>query len=201
MLLGCHDGSGSVEGGYRSDFNFDCGGRRQRFLTGSSYNLYSSRLHELRQPFLIRTYIRRKFPGRARGGDQSLRQQFRFHIRLRERAHRFHVEVRDDFARRAGRREECVPRDRHESRQSGFGYRRHVRQRLVACRARNAERFQASGNNLRQHRGIEKAQVRMAADQVGDRRRSSFIRHMRHARAREQIELFRRDVLAAARAV
>ena len=119
-------------------------------------------------------------------------------VRLGERAHGFCVEAVDDFARRARRRKLTVPSERDESGQPRLADRRYRGQRWIDRIAGNTERFEAARQNLRQHRGIEKPEVCMAAHQVGDSRRGAFVRNMRHARAGQHVEQFPRNVLSAA---
>ena len=121
-------------------------------FSSSLFDLQSKGAHQFAPPLHFRLDHAPEFLGRR---QHYFRAQPLHALADFRRAHRFMhrgVQQIDDGAQRVGRREQAKDGDRFVSRHAGLGDGRNFRRDRRAFGARDAERAQASGLNVRQRR-------------------------------------------------
>src|SRR5437016_1863113 len=123
------------------------------------------------------------------------------HIGLLHRAIDLPVQLDDDVARRAGRRDIAEPAARLVARDVlGCGGR--IRPERGARRAGDGEQPQPPGLDVRRHAGdAVDAGLHLAADDVGSDRRRALVRNVREGEAAERAQVLEREVRKPAFAV
>ena len=105
------------------------------------------------------------------------------------------VEPRNDCGRRARGHHHSVPGVRLESRQSDFIDRGQLRRRRRAPRARHRERPKLPVPHVREgRRHGREHELHLATEEIRERRRRAFVRHVNHPDPRHRVEQLPREV-------
>ena len=139
--------------------------------------------------------VRGELGGRVADRLRALARELFLHIRRRERLYDRFVQLRNHVLRSTGGREHAEPRAGLVTGKPGLGDRRYIRHGGRAFGARHGDPTQLARLHMRQsRRHVVEHHLHLSSEEIGHRRRASFVRDVHHVDASHRLEELAREV-------